>query len=99
MKIMLNEDRRDVEDAVPYREKNRLEQTSYIEDNVEWRQTGRQHLVPRRASQGRRPLQEKRTEWGRLRLLKIMLNEGRRDVEDAVPYKFVVLRKDAVPYQ
>ena len=31
--------------------------------------------------------------------MKIMLNEDRRDVEDAVPYKFGVLRKDAVPYR
>ena len=30
-KIMFNEDGRDVEDAVPYGGKNRLEQTSYIE--------------------------------------------------------------------
>ncbi len=45
---------------------------------------------------GRRPLQGNRTDLSRLRILKIMLNEGRRDVEDAVPYKFGVLRKDAV---
>ena len=39
------------------------------------------------------------SDWNRLRILKIMLNEDRRDVEDAVPYKFGVLRKDAVPYR
>jgi len=65
---------------------------------------GRQHLVPRRAAQGRRPIDPVFPRpWGEGlgEGIKLILHFVKpRDVEDAVPYRQPgVLRKDAVPYK